>query len=68
MNARQKLIAKLEAATVETLVDVVRKLNRDTSAEAIIVTSEATNILERKMTDSAFADLMSELESDLLAA
>ena len=68
MTARQKLIAKLETAAVETLVDVVRKLNRDTSAEAIIVTSEATNILERKMTNTAFSDLMRELEADLLAA
>ena len=66
--ARNKLIAKLQAASTEMLIDVVRKLNRDTTAEGIVVASEAANVLEGRMSDADFLELMNELESDLMAA
>ena len=66
--ARNKLIAKLQAASTEMLIDVVRKLNRDTTAEGILVASEAANVLEARMPDADFLQLMNELEADLVAA
>lgn len=66
--ARNKLIAKLQATSTEMLIDVVRKLNRDTTAEGIVVASEASNVLEERMSDADFLELMNELESDLMAA
>ena len=66
--ARNKLIAKLQATSTEMLIDVVRKLNRDTTAEGIVVASEAATVLEGRMSDADFLDLMNELESDLMAA
>ncbi len=66
--ARNKLIAKLQATSTEMLIDVVRKLNRDTTAEGIVVASEAANVLEGRMSDADFLELMNELESDLMAA
>ena len=66
--ARNKLIAKLQATSTEMLIDVVRKLNRDTTAEGILVASEAANVLEARMPDAEFLQLMNELEADLVAA
>ena len=66
--ARNKLIAKLQATSTEMLIEVVRKLNRDTTAEGIVVASEAANVLEGRMSDADFLELMNELESDLMAA
>ena len=66
--ARNKLIAKLQATSTEMLVDIVRKLNRDTTAEGILVASEAANVLEARMPDADFLQLMNELEADLVAA
>ena len=66
--ARNKLIAKLQATSTEMLIDVVRKLNRDTTAEGILVASEAANVLEARMPDADFLQLMNELEADLVAA
>jgi len=66
--ARNNLIAKLQATSTEMLIDVVRKLNRDTTAEGIVVASEAANVLEGRMSDADFLELMNELESDLMAA
>ena len=66
--AQNKLIAKLQATSTEMLIDVVRKLNRDTTAEGIVVASEAANVLEGRMSDADFLELMNELESDLMAA
>ena len=66
--ARNKLIAKLQAASTEMLIDVVRKLNRDTTAEGILVASEAAYVLEARMPDADFLQLINELEADLVAA
>ena len=66
--ARNKLIAKLQATSTEMLIDVVCKLNRDTTAEGILVASEAANVLEARMPDADFLQLMNELEADLVAA
>ena len=66
--ARNKLIAKLQATSTDMLVDIVRKLNRDTTAEGILVASEAANVLEARMPDADFLQLMNELEADLMAA
>ena len=67
-TARNKLTAKLQATSTDMLVDIVRKLNRDTTAEGILVASEAANVLEARMPDADFLQLMNELEADLVAA
>jgi len=67
-TAAQKMNEKIAAQSTETLIEIVRAMNLDTTSEGILVSSKVTGELEARLPEDAFLALMLELEAELDAA